>query len=271
MPELLMGKEEGKKKLTSIIEDWDNEESKGRYYIDYSEEKEDKKEGFYQTLVSRRYSLNYKIGDDLLIFDKEFKIGYISEEIKDNEFMRPIKSWVYAMKDKIAKDFKEHDYDICKAIDKEKGPEEFEKISTECDFVGLNNKGDIVLLELKRHGDGNKIYLSPLQVGTYYKLLSQYIEKEGLPVLQDVIFEMVKQKQRLGIINKDYKLPSKLSGNIKLAVVVGGEAGKQAKEQYKIVRQIIEKNIKDHIVDNEIMYYTCDENDGTLKKEIIKD
>ncbi len=253
------------KKLDDIKLEWDKDTKKDRYYID---KKGKKKEGYYQTLISRRYSLKYKKHDPLVIFDKEFKIGCRNESIRDNEFMPSIKNWVCDRKNDIYKAFTDDEsFKPCKAIN-QVYPKEFNKISTECDFVGINEKGDIVLLELKRHEDGSKIYLSPLQVGTYYKLLSKYIEWEGIDALQNVVFEMIKQKQRLGIINNDYVLPQKLSGKIKLAIVVGGEASQQAIDRYKKVKDIIEADIAGDIVDNKIFYYSCGEK-GSIQEELL--
>ena len=50
-----------------------------RYYID---SKGDKKEGYYQTLISRRYTFENTIDDDFVIFDKETVLGFIDEDTK---------------------------------------------------------------------------------------------------------------------------------------------------------------------------------------------
>ncbi len=75
---------------------------------------------------------------------------------------------------------------------------------------------------------------------------------------------MNEQKKDLGLINKDYELPPKLSGKIQLAIVVGGK---------NINPDIIEKfkTVKDAVKDckiPEIDYYTCGE-DGSI--ELVED
>jgi len=40
------------------------------------------KEGYYQTLIGRRYTFNYQESDDFIIIDKEFVIGFKDEVIK---------------------------------------------------------------------------------------------------------------------------------------------------------------------------------------------
>ncbi|MCD8294080.1 MAG: hypothetical protein LUE27_02370, partial [Clostridia bacterium] len=205
---------------------------KERYYT--TKDGKEKKEGYYQTLISRRYSLDCQPEDDLLIFDKEFKIGYKDDVIK--------KIWIDSIK------------------------------HTECDFVGINKQGDLVLLELKRWEDGSKIYLSPLQVGTYYKQVAAFMEKYGED-MGNAVIEMLEQKKRLGLIKPAWEQPRHLSGNVKLAVVVGCDPGnthkrkedmpsKEVKRRFIEVRDDVKNDIK-----QEITCFTCD-NDGTLIEEI---
>ena len=40
-------------------------------------------EGYYQTLIGRRYSLDCKENDEFVIFDKEFILGYDSKDIRE--------------------------------------------------------------------------------------------------------------------------------------------------------------------------------------------
>ncbi len=212
-----------------------NKEQFGQYYIN---ENEKKMEGYYQNLVSRKYTFNWSHSEKLkglVIFDKEFQIGNLPN-LKEYD-----KSWA----DGIIENISENSHE-------------------QCDFVGINNKGDIVLLEVKRKADEEKLALAPLQVATYYKILRQHLENEGLLKLQQVIFDMIKQKKDLGLINKDYELPQKLSGKIQLAVVVGGKnINPDTIAKFKIVKEaVIGCKIP------EIDYYTCGE-DGSI--ELVED
>jgi len=58
----------------------------GRYYIGTDGKR---KEGYYQNLISRRYSLFCEPEDDFIIIDKEFVLGYSKDEIKKT-IMEPI-------------------------------------------------------------------------------------------------------------------------------------------------------------------------------------
>lgn len=227
--------EAGLKVLMQKIKE-DNE--LGRYYIGANGKR---KEGYYQNLISRRYSLSCEPDDDFIIIDKEFVLGYSNRDEVKKEIMRPIiekyNNIIQSLSDK---------YDYCKNI-KQSG--------TECDFVGLTRQGDIILLELKRHEDTTKIYLSPLQAGKYDDLTKEYVRRFYDDFNRDVL-RMVIQKNDMGILKPKWEIPIKLTGKIIPAVVVGGNPSKTAKDRFDIVRKVVGKDIP---------LYTCDEK-GTLIK-----
>lgn len=178
-------------------------------------------EGYYQNLISRRFSLFCKPDDPFVIIDKEFVLGY-----KDNEIKEKYMTGITSKYDKIIKE-----------LNGRKGfPKSIEQPGTECDFVALTPQGDVILLELKRHEDTQKIYLSPIQAGKYYDLTRQYMDSYPIE-FNDSIIKMVKQKVNLGILKPKFELPDKLSGVLKAAVVVGGEPSQTARNNYKIVRE----------------------------------
>lgn len=178
-------------------------------------------EGYYQNLISRRFSLFCKPDDPFVIIDKEFELGYKSKEIK--------KKYMAGITNKYDK--------IIKELNGRKGfPKSIEQPGTECDFVALTPQGDVILLELKRHEDTQKIYLSPIQAGKYYDLTRQYMDSYPIE-FNDSIIKMVKQKVNLGILKPKFELPDKLSGVLKATVVVGGEPSQTARNNYKIVRE----------------------------------
>lgn len=204
----------------------------GRYYIGADGKK---KEGYYQNLISRRYSLFCEPEDDFIIIDKEFVLGgYHDEKAKET-----ISSPIIKKYDGIIRSLSET-YEYCKNI-KQSG--------TECDFVGLTRQGDIMLLELKRHEDTTKIYLSPLQAGKYEDLTKEYARRYSEDFNRNVI-NMVTQKINMGILKPKWPVPTVLSGKIFPAVVVGGNASKEAKKRFNIVRDAVGKDIA---------LYTCDE------------
>lgn len=214
-------------------------EKLGRYYIS----KGKKKEGFYQNLISRRYSLFCKDSDDFIIIDKEYVLGYKDEPTRNK--------WT----DRVKANYR----GIVEELQKTDGfPTEIKLPGTECDFVGLSKDGDVLLFELKRHEDTSRIYLSPMQIGMYDDLTKQYISKYPKE-WETAIISMAKQKVELGIIKPEWPLPKRLSGKVRLAVVVGGDASTTAKKNFRIVRSKVKKDIK---------YYSCKE-DGELFEVVL--
>lgn len=223
--------------LSVLMEKIREERELGRYYIGADGKR---KEGYYQNLISRRYSLYCEPDDDFIIIDKEFVLGYSEDKVKER-ITRPIKKKyddiIQSLSDK---------YDYCKNI-KQPG--------TECDFVGLTRQGDILLLELKRYEDTTKIFLSPLQAGKYDDLTKEYVRRYYDNFNKDVL-NMVIQKKYMEILKPKWEIPEKLTGNIIPAVVVGGKPSEAAKERFDIVRKVVGKDIP---------LYTCNEK-GTLIK-----
>ncbi|MBO4483433.1 MAG: hypothetical protein J5735_06395 [Prevotella sp.] len=209
----------------------------GRYYIDADGKK---KEGYYQNLVSRRYSLLCEPDDDFIIIDKEFVLGYSNDRIKARITQPVIEKYDRIMHSLSLR------YNYFTHI---------RQSGTECDLVGLTRQGDILLLELKRHEDTTKIFLSPLQAGKYDDLTKEYVKRYYDDFNTNVV-EMVKQKVDLGILKPQCEIPTKITGNIIPAVVVGGQPSKTAKERFEIVRKAVGK---------EIPLYTCDEK-GQINK-----
>ena len=213
-----------------------------RYYADNGNK--NKREGYYQNLISmKRYSLFCQSEDEFVIVDKEFVLGYSDQTTKDN-LCKPI------------------DDEYKKIIDDLNNGNEvphkgLKSSGSECDFVGLCKNGDIILLELKRKEDNEKIMLSPLQVSKYGKYLQLYMGKNSERLERDII-DMTKQKiNDLHILKPKWNIPEHLTGNVRLAVVVGGEVDKRTKS----LCDKVEKKINDVNVEK----YKCDEY-GTLIK-----
>ena len=226
--------------FASLLFEVQNDKKFDRYYISG----DDKKEGFYQNLISRRYTLNCKDSDDFIIVDKEFVIGYEKEEFK-NEILKPIKEKY----DGFISTIKQAHPNWCKNI---------KQTGEECDFLALNRDGDIILLELKRYNDSTKTYLSPLQVGKYEDMTKVFMDKYP-DELFNVMIEMLSQKKRMKIIGPAWDLPVKSSGVVRTAVVVGGNSSKEVLKRFKIVRDIVGKNTP---------YYTCDSEGSLIKVDL---
>lgn len=94
-------------------------------------------EGYYQTLIGRRYTFEVKDTDDFILFDKELVIGFKTKDIKD-EWNKEI---VDQQTLKIEQLRKTYNGTL---------PEEIKPEYGEFDFLGLNTNGDILIMELKQ-------------------------------------------------------------------------------------------------------------------------
>lgn len=213
-----------------------------RYY-----ETNEKKEGFYQNLIGRRYTFQNKEDDDFIIIDKEFVLGFCSDEIRE--------SWcsdIVKKQEDLIKGFRQ----ICPRLPKDISPR-----YAEFDFLGLNWDGDIIIMELKQN-DPQKTYLSPVQVGYYYRQFSKLLKEDDGQLYRN-IKKMIQQKIEMGLINLPVgkKLPEKLSGKVKSCVIVGEDKFSETIiQRYQLARQ--------HFLP-EMKAYTCTE-DGTLRQSELE-
>lgn len=218
-----------------------NNEVLGRYFIN---KKGVKKEGYYQGLISRRYSFeNLDKNDCFIIFDKESVLGFTSKSEKAK--------WNTSIADEITELIAQ----IREILRSTKLPQDIKKEYGEIDFLGLTWNGDIVIMELKQD-DSTKTYLSPVQIAFYNKQIKKLILELGEKLYHN-IKELIKQKVDLGILNLRKELPKKLSGQILNYLVVGEdeELSPEICKRFKLIRDLTGIEIK---------AFTC-EYDGTLK------
>lgn len=210
-----------------------------RYYIS----KFGEKEGYYQTLISRRYTINTQYDDDFIIADKEMVIGF-KDEIEKKQWNDPIENDI---SNNIVELRKQYVKPLPKIIQSKYG---------EFDFLGVKWNGDLLIMELKQD-DASKTALSPIQVGYYYKQLKKLIEQDKK--FFDKLIEMVKQKVDLGLIRipNGKSLPKHFSGNIDTCVIIGNERGLSSMmcERYRIVRDLFMPNM---------VAYKCKDHTGSI-------
>lgn len=211
-----------------------------RYYEDT---KGVRNEGFYQTLIGRRYTFEVKDTDDFILFDKELVIGFKTKDIKD-EWNKEI---VDQQTLKIEQLRKTYNGTL---------PEEIKPEYGEFDFLGLNTNGDILIMELKQN-DPAKTALSPIQT-SYYYLQFQKLAREDDKLYQR-IKAMIEQKIDYGLIDSSYKnkIPLKLSGRIIPCVIVGEDnrLSETICERYRFIRDLFLPEMK---------AYTYIREEGTL-------
>lgn len=151
-----------------------------------------KKEGYFQNELSRRFGICGDPEHDFAIIDKEAVIGY--ENMHE-------KNCIYG---KIRSKYKEYQKELSQLNAKRFGKNLDKKsIGNEIDFLALNRDGNLLLIEYKHGTNTSGIYLSPLQIGMYYELFSIFPRRE----LENSVNEMIVQKKRIGLINPKWKTP----------------------------------------------------------------
>lgn len=223
-------------------------EKLGRYYIN---DKGVKKEGYYQGLIGRRYTIGNlnKDNDKFIIIDKEFVIGFDNKPYKA-EWNKPIENEISELVTAVRAG-------CCD----EHLPQKIACSHGKFDFLGLTWNGDIIIMEVKQD-DSVKTYLSPLQIAFYNKQLNK-LKEELKEELYQNIKEMIEQKRDLGILNIPKALPDKFSGRILNYLIVG--------EEDKLSMTVCNrfKKIRD-IVGLDIEVFTCDSNGQLIPSENLK-
>lgn len=215
-----------------------------RYYLDSAG---DRKEGYYQTLIARRYTFENKQDDDFVIFDKELVIGFKDDETKDTWNKEIIESQLEAIKTLRTKTSKRLPFDI-------------KPDYGEFDFMGLTWDGDLIIMELKKDGSETKSSLSPIQIAYYEKQFTKLLMEDTSNCLYKVIKDMILQKQRMGLIKMTPKakaLPNGLSGRIKKYIIIGNEetVSETIKNRFALAKEVF--------LGNDLDVFTCSK-DGTL-------
>ena len=218
----------------------------------YRDQKDNRNEGYYQTLIGRRYTFELKPSDNFVIIDKEMVIGFMSQDSKD-DWNNEIREKLRGKIDQYRKAYKE----------KYTGrlPEEIKDHYGEFDFLALDKAGNLIIMELKQN-DPQKTALSPFQTA-YYQMQLEKLIKEDAEFYEN-IRKMLEQKMELGLIDKCFKIPEKLTGKIIPCVIVGEEYDSKGKRllspeqcnRFELAREIALPEMK---------AYTCTSaTDGTI-------
>ena len=215
------------------------------YYID---SKEEKKEGYYQTRIARRYTFENKQEDEFVIFDKELVIGFIDSNYRDEWNEKYVLNEQNAALEKFKNEAKI----------KLKKPLPL-KINTdfgEFDFMGIDWKGNLIIMELKSE---DKKGLSPIQVACYDKQFKRLLQEDSDNHLYKTIIGMIEQKIDMGLINlpKGRSLPTSLTRKIKKYIIIGNEenVSPEISNRFALAKEVF--------LGKDLEVYTCTA-DGTL-------
>lgn len=210
-----------KKDIELLITMIEKDSVSDRYY-------KNQKEGFYQNKLSREFGICGKIDNDFVIIDKESVIGYSNEEEK-KELLDPIRSNYK----KIQKSLSVINPSMFGSKVEEKS------IGNELDFIALNKEGDILLIEYKHGTNTNGIYLSPLQIGMYYDIFTDFPREK----LEKAIMDMLVQKQKIGLIQPGWKIPKQFKDIIPVLIISEYNYEGSGKDTFEKVMDITKKEL----------------------------
>lgn len=187
-----------------------------------------KREGFYQNSFSRRFGICSLESDDFVIVDKEVVVGYESKKDK-SESLTPFQEKYKKLQNYI---YEKNPIDYGNNLYKK-------SFGNELDFLGLDKEGNILLIEFKDRINTNGIYLSPLQIGMYFDIFNE-IEKSDLV---NSIYEMINQKQKIGLINPQWKAPKQLKDIIPVLVISNYNNKSTAKDKFNEILEFSQKQL----------------------------
>ena len=207
-------------KLELLIDQIENNQEFDRYY-------KSKKEGYYQNILSRKYGICGSDDTDFVIIDKEAVIGYLNQNEKAG------------LLGSIQQKYKQLQKDISLHNPARYGKDLGKKpIGNELDFLALDKEGNILLIEYKHGTNTSGIYLSPLQVGMYYDIFTNFPRKD----LESAIFEMLAQKQKIGLINPNWQKPACIKDIIPVLMISEFKKGSAKIKFEEILKFIRDRN-----------------------------
>lgn len=221
--------------LNDLLVKVESDSNFSRYYSN-------KKEGFYQNEFSRRFGIMGTDNAEFAIIDKETVIGYNKIENKQKLFMPLQKKYKDLQTEISTFDSKRFGKDLAK-----------KSIGNEVDFIAVNKNGNILLIEYKHGTNTSGIYLSPLQIGLYYDIFTNYPKD----LLYASITNQLKQKQKIGLINPNWKIPTELKDIIPVLVISEYSDKSSAKKKYaEILDFCKKKHGKDFLANIQTYSYT---------------
>jgi len=228
-----------KNSMDKLLHQVVNNEKFDRYY-------NNRKEGYFQNQLSRKYGIDGKKDSDFVIIDKEAVIGYSNQKEKDRQFGELQKKYKKIQREISSLNAKSYGKDLGKKA-----------IGNELDFLVLDKNGNVLLIEYKQGQNTSGIYLSPLQIGLYYELFRSFPK----PDLEKAVFEMLKQKQEIGLIPHDWNPPNGIKNIIPVLIISEYNYRSSAKKKYQEILDICRKKLGNDFL-RDIKTYNYTEENG---------
>ena len=207
------------------------------------------KEGYYQNILSRKFGICGNKNDDFVIIDKEAVIGFTDQKEKD------------VFINKILPKYKKLQRDISFLNSKRYGKNVGKKaVGNELDFLSLDKDGNVLLIEYKHGTNTSGIYLSPIQIGMYNDIFINFPRKE----LKKAVFEMLEQKQKIGLINPNWRKPKTIKNIIPVLIISEYNYKSSAKQKFDEIFSFSKKQLGSNFLNN-LLIYNYTEESGVVK------
>ena len=194
-----------------------------------------RKEGYYQNELSKIYGICQKPDTDFVIIDKEAVIGYSNQPEKENLFGNIRKKYKQLQTDISLRNPVRYGKDLGKNV-----------IGNELDFLALDKDGNILLIEYKHGTNTSGIYLSPLQIGMYNDLFTSLPKKD----LGIAVFEMLEQKQKIGLINPNWNKPNCIKDIIPVLIISEFNYKSSAKTKFDEILEFTRQQLGSSFLNN---------------------
>lgn len=217
-----------KNDIENLIKQIEQNRQFDRYY-------KNKKEGFYQNELSRTFGICGTPDTDFVIIDKEAVIGYSDQAEKDNLFGN------------LQQKYKQLQREISNLNPERYGKDLGKKaIGNELDFLALDKDGNILLIEYKHGTNTSGIYLSTLQIGMYNDIFTSFPKNE----LECAVFEMLEQKQKIGLINPNWKKTNSIKDIIPVLIISEFNYKSSAKTKFEEILQFTREQLGSNFLNN---------------------
>jgi len=127
--------------------------------------------------------------------------------------------------------------------------------------LALDQDGNVLAIEYKHGTNTSGIYLSPLQIGLYYDIFTNY-RNEYPSQFEHTIFSMLVQKQMMGLINPEWRIPQELKGITPVLIISNYNRRSSAKVKFAEIIEFVRNTRNDTAFLTNLQVYSFSEDDG---------
>lgn len=206
-----------------------------------------RKEGYFQNLFSRQFGILSEGREEFVVVDKEVVIGYADKVVKAKLFGRHRERFM-AINEYLSK------LNASKFGRKLGG----KALGNELDFLAVTREGKICLIEFKHGSSAKGIYLSPIQIGLYYAIFSEYVNQHRDEFTKNVR-DMISQKKEVGLISRNWPDATLGTDLVPVLIVAENKEESSAFDKFKEVLEICRDKLNDRTFLSGLKVFTYDD------------